>query len=175
MTEKKANILKAALELFAKEGYRTTSTSKVAQLADVSEGLIFRHFKNKEGLLEAIINQGEEKAQQLFAEVIQANDPKTVIRNFLDISNKLSTNKEEADFWKLQYKIKWELEAYSHQKMAPVHQALTTAFRELSYAQPEKEASLMILYLDGIATQFFLNEIFDFETSISFLKEKYKL
>ena len=44
MTEKQENILKAALQLFAKEGFYATSTSKVAKLAGVSEGLIFRHF-----------------------------------------------------------------------------------------------------------------------------------
>ena len=49
MTEKQKNIVNAALELFAKEGFKSTSTSKVAKKARVSEGLIFRHFKNKDG------------------------------------------------------------------------------------------------------------------------------
>ena len=59
MTEKKEKILQAALELFAKEGFYATSTSKVAKTAGVSEGLIFRHFGNKEGLLHAVLDEGE--------------------------------------------------------------------------------------------------------------------
>ncbi len=58
MTEKQEKILQSALELFAKEGFHATSTNKVAKHAGVSEGLIFRHFGNKEGLLQAILAEG---------------------------------------------------------------------------------------------------------------------
>ena len=51
MTEKQENILNTALELFAKDGYDATSTSKIAKCAGVSEGLIFRHYGSKDGLL----------------------------------------------------------------------------------------------------------------------------
>ncbi len=37
MTEKQERILKAALELFAQEGFKATSTNKVAKRAGVSE------------------------------------------------------------------------------------------------------------------------------------------
>ena len=46
MTDKKENILKSALELFANEGVNATSTNRIAIKANVSEGLIFKHFKN---------------------------------------------------------------------------------------------------------------------------------
>ena len=49
MTEKQEKIVQSALQLFAQEGYHATSTSKVAKHAGVSEGLIFRHFRNKDG------------------------------------------------------------------------------------------------------------------------------
>lgn len=39
------------MELFAEHGFTATSTRKVARAADVSEGLIFHHFGNKQGLL----------------------------------------------------------------------------------------------------------------------------
>ena len=48
MTDKQEKILQAALELFAKEGFKGTSTNKIAKKAGVSEGLIFRHFENKD-------------------------------------------------------------------------------------------------------------------------------
>ena len=56
MTQKKENILKAALRLFAEQGYYATSTSKIAKEAGVSEGLIFRHFGNKEKLFSVVGN-----------------------------------------------------------------------------------------------------------------------
>ena len=58
MTEKKQHILESALKLFSKEGYEATSTRSIAQEAGVSEGLIFRHFQNKEGLLKYLLERG---------------------------------------------------------------------------------------------------------------------
>lgn len=175
MTEKQEKILKAALELFAKEGFKTTSTSKVAKLAGVSEGLIFRHFGNKDGLLEAIIKEGEERAKLLFADIVFETNPKTTIRKALDIMSVNAFTKDDLEFWKLQYKIKWELEQYGEHKMEALQLALTSAFTKLGYDAPEQEAMHLLLTLDGLATRYFLMNEFDIETMISFLKSKYKV
>lgn len=175
MTEKKEKILQAALELFAKEGYRTTSTVKVAKLAGVSEGLIFRHFTNKEGLLEAIIKEGENKAQALFATLLEQTDPKKLIRSYLELGISMASNSAEADFWKLQFKIKWELEQYGAHKVEPIVQALTQAFEKLGYESPREEAEYLVVWMDGLATHYFLKERFDFESQIALAITKYKL
>ena len=47
----KEKIIDAALELFAKNGYTETSIDKIAKHANVSKGLTYTHFKNKEELL----------------------------------------------------------------------------------------------------------------------------
>ncbi len=47
-------IVEAALDLFARQGYAATSTRQVAHAAEVSEGLIFRHFPTKLALLHAV-------------------------------------------------------------------------------------------------------------------------
>lgn len=175
MTEKQEKILQSALELFAKEGYTATSTSKVAKHAGVSEGLIFRHFGNKEGLLEAIIKEGEEKAKTLFSSIVFETDPKTAIRKTLDIMLNVSTNIVEFEFWKLQYKIKWETERYNEFKMEPLLLALTSAFAKLEYASPEQEALLLLINLDGLATRTCLQKGFDLASIINFLKKKYEV
>jgi AcrR family transcriptional regulator len=175
MTEKQEKILHAALELFAQEGFRVTPTSKIAKRAGVSEGLIFRHFTNKEGLLDAIMKEGEERAKLLFEDIVMESDPKTTIRKFAEIGYKLSENKSEANFWKLQYKLKWELEEYNAHKMEAVVLALTRAFEKLGYTQPQDEANQLIMLLDGMATQFFLNRDFDFKPQVKLMKSKYQL
>lgn len=175
MTEKQEKILTAALELFAEEGYRSTSTSKVAKRAEVSEGLIFRHFGNKDGLLQAIIQLGEERAKLLFSDVITELDPKETIRKFIEIITKTSLSKDAIAFWKLQFKIKWELEIYGEHKTEAVEKALVEAFSELRYLEPEKEANLLVTLMDGIATRFILQESYDLKDTIEFLKHKYKV
>ncbi|SED05772.1 DNA-binding transcriptional regulator, AcrR family [Tenacibaculum sp. MAR_2009_124] len=51
----KQKIILAALELFAENGYTETSIDKIAKRANVSKGLTYNHFKNKEELLVATI------------------------------------------------------------------------------------------------------------------------
>ena len=51
-------ILAAAKRLFAKDGYEATSTMAIARLAGTSESQMMKHFGSKEGLLEAILDDG---------------------------------------------------------------------------------------------------------------------
>ncbi|MBR3118059.1 MULTISPECIES: TetR/AcrR family transcriptional regulator [Oceanobacillus] len=56
LTKKQIAILEAATELFAEKGYAGTSTSEIANKAEVAEGTIFKHFKSKKGLLLSIVS-----------------------------------------------------------------------------------------------------------------------
>jgi AcrR family transcriptional regulator len=51
-------LIQAALELFTTQGISTT-TRKIAELADVNEVTLFRHFGNKSGLLLAVFEDSE--------------------------------------------------------------------------------------------------------------------
>ena len=53
--DRRQDILAAAMELFAKKGFRGTTTRDLATQAEVNEAIIFRHFKNKEELYRAIL------------------------------------------------------------------------------------------------------------------------
>lgn len=173
MTEKQEKILQSALELFAKEGYNATSTSKVAKHAGVSEGLIFRHYTNKEGLLQAILDEGERRIKVLFVDIVMENDPSEVIRKTIELTTRIE--KSDYDFWKLQFKLKWELEVSGDEKMEPLKMALANAFSKLDYKDPEMEAGLILLFLDGLASSVLKGSSVNAEAMINFLLEKYNL
>ncbi len=175
MTEKQEKIITAALELFAKEGFKNTPTSKIAKQAGVSEGLIFRHFTNKEGLLEAIIKEGEERFKFLYADIVLETNAKKIILKTLNMAKNFTAKKEDMNFWKLQYKLKWELEIYGAHKIKPLERALSTAFEDLKFKDPKMEAKLLLTLLDGLATRLFLDPNFDLEDTISYLAKKYNL
>jgi hypothetical protein len=59
--------------------------------------------------------------------------------------------------------------------MEPVRTALAAAFRSLDYPEPELEARALLALIDGMATQYFLQEAFDVKAMIEFLKVKYKV
>lgn len=57
MTTKKEIILENAAELFYEKGFSGTSTKEIALKSGVAEGLIFYHFKDKNGLLMQLIQR----------------------------------------------------------------------------------------------------------------------
>lgn len=50
-------ILKAAEEMFVKNGYHATSVGQIADLAEVSVGTVYFYFKNKEALLISLFKE----------------------------------------------------------------------------------------------------------------------
>src|SRR2546430_10310688 len=56
--ERREGIVKAVLPLFARKGFANTTTRELAEAADVSEALIYKHFPSKESLYAEIQNTG---------------------------------------------------------------------------------------------------------------------
>ncbi|MGJ5712807.1 TetR/AcrR family transcriptional regulator [Staphylococcus auricularis] len=56
LTPAKEKLLLSSIHLFSLYGYNGVSTSKIAEEANVSEATLFKYFKSKRGLLEAIIS-----------------------------------------------------------------------------------------------------------------------
>ena len=55
---RKEQIMNAALELFAREGYANCSIAQLARHAGISKGLMYNYFESKEALLVTIIEDG---------------------------------------------------------------------------------------------------------------------
>ena len=85
MTEKQELILETALRLFAKYGFDTTPTSQIAKEAGVSEGLIFRHFTNKDGLMDAILALSDERMSTHVSRIVELTDPLAQIHATIEL------------------------------------------------------------------------------------------
>jgi len=170
---RKEKILFAALKLFANEGYDATSTSKIAKAAQVSEGLIFRHFTNKKGLLEAILTESEKRVQQIFQPIINETDPKQVLR--LTIEAPYQSKKKDFDFWRLVFKLKWDTNYNNPNKMNFVLEKLTESFQKLGYKNATNEAIMLIQVVEAISISIVRAEGLDVESFKQFLFEKYQV
>ena len=157
MTEKQSNIINKALELFANKGYHSVSTSQIASEAEVSEGLIFRHFKNKKGLLEALMKQAEEQMSELVKDIAQEPNPSEVIRKSIELP--FQVKKKDYCFWQLQFKLKWEAEYHNPQKLQPWIDKMTWAFEQLKYEEPKMEALKLSTILESVSIQLLRNEL----------------
>src|SRR5215467_12996053 len=55
--DRRQQIIRAASTLFARRGYRGTTTREIAERARINEALLFRHFPSKEKLYWTIIDE----------------------------------------------------------------------------------------------------------------------
>ena len=81
-------LLQAAAMLFRKKGYAATTTRDIAAAAGMQSGSPFYHFKSKEALLFAVMEQGMLSAQQRQAEVqitLQSAPPQERLRALIQV------------------------------------------------------------------------------------------
>lgn len=166
---KKDKIISTALELFANDGYAATSTRKVADRAGVSEGLVFRHFGSKRGLLDAILDEVEQKIGTLFAPLLNSTLPEEVIRGTLAMPFEIPPS--QYDYWRLQFKLKWEVNRPA--KMQPLLSKLEWAFAALDHNYPQERARLIHQILDAVSMELLRGEIPDPPSYRKFLLAEY--
>ncbi len=176
---KKEQILQTALRLFAETGFDRTPTSRIAREAGVSEGLIFLHYTNKAGLLEAIIQAGKAQVDASMLPYQRETDPRQAIVQHIRESFRLV--REHAAFWKLVHQVRHQpaVQASAERDIEAFNQNVATQlaapFRLLGAAQPEEEALLLFALIDGITMQFLqATDRYPLESMQQFLIQKYQ-
>jgi len=151
----KETILQTALKIFGEQGYDRSPTSQIAKEAKVSEGLIFKHFGNKTGLLAAIIQEGMAHiAATMEPYSTTAADPRGAILQHIERS--LTAIRENEKFWQLVTKIRFQTEVsqVAGAQLEEVNQFvvkhLAENFRQLGAESPEQEALLLFALIDGV-------------------------
>jgi TetR/AcrR family fatty acid metabolism transcriptional regulator len=62
VTDKREAILRAAIRVFARNGYFSSKVADIASEAGVADGTVYLYFKNKEDILHSIFDRGMEEA-----------------------------------------------------------------------------------------------------------------
>ena len=73
--DKRDRILKAAIKVFAKNGFYATRVSEIAKAAGVADGTIYLYFKNKDDVLITIFEDGIQQLLVILREVAASNEP----------------------------------------------------------------------------------------------------
>lgn len=97
----KAEILQAALELFAEKGFENTSISAIARRAGLSQGLMYNYFASKDALLLAIFEKGWAEVQSSFVVKPRKGRKKASLYDF--IVQACRATLEKRDFWRFVY------------------------------------------------------------------------
>lgn len=131
MKTSKENMILVALRLFAQKGYEATSIFDIAHELQITKGAIYKHFKNKQDILDAIISKMEENDQR-FAEqfimpihVLSLEEKETyqkvTIKQVIDFSLAMFTYWTEDEFASLFRKM-LTIEQYHDEKMNLLYQ-----------------------------------------------------
>lgn len=131
MKTSKENMLLVALRLFAQKGYEATSIFDIAHELEITKGAIYKHFKNKQDILNAIISKMKENDQRfaeqfimpihvLSLEELEAYQ-KVTIKQVIDFSLAMFTYWTEDEFASLFRKM-LTIEQYHDKKMNLLYQ-----------------------------------------------------
>ncbi|QQK76238.1 TetR/AcrR family transcriptional regulator [Salicibibacter cibarius] len=93
ITNKRATILEAAKRAFSLFGYKGTSVAHVAKLAGIGKGTIYTEFKNKEEMLEAVMDGILHDLGTIF-ERVKHNDERSILKLHRALYDTLQYRKE---------------------------------------------------------------------------------
>ena len=99
--ERSAQIVEVATFLFAKKGFKGTTTREIAAKAGISEAIIFRHFSKKEELYSAIINRkcSDKDGQSLLLKALEGKRGRDVFREVA--THIITAHKKDPTFMRL--------------------------------------------------------------------------
>lgn len=156
MTDKQTSILHAAMQLFSEHGYEGVSTARIAKAAAVSEGLIFRHFGSKEGLLKAIIETGAGQiadTMTMYQSARTSAGPVSVVAEH--IQSAFAMLRQNAPFWRLVQQIRFQevVQRTAADLIGQINEQIQTTlighFKQMGADNPIAEALLLFAIIDG--------------------------
>src|SRR5579859_6890360 len=86
--ERAGKIVRAAAQLFARQGYHGTSTREIARLADISENTLFRHFEHKEDIFWTALQtsfNGLRIRKELLDGIVSCDTPEVILPQVLSL------------------------------------------------------------------------------------------
>jgi TetR/AcrR family transcriptional regulator len=125
-TERRQQLVRVAIDLFSRKGFKGTTTREIAAAAGVTEAIIFRHFETKEHLHTAIIDQklnSPQTAQWIsgLTLAMEHDDDEAVIRQLIGAI--IATSKTDPKFERLMLYA-----ALEGNEIALLHMRQNTAF-----------------------------------------------
>ena len=116
---RRAEIMDAAMMLFMEKGYTNTTTQDIVDKVNISRGLLYYHFKNKEDILYCLVEQYSDRLLKDIY-IIAYDEDKTAIekiRSFIDVTI-ISSENVSAEGTVLQKTVDLEENQYMIDKLS---------------------------------------------------------
>ena len=116
---RRAEIMDASMLLFMEKGYANTTTQDIVDKVNISRGLLYYHFKNKEDILYCLVERYSEKLLRDIHVIVNDDDKTAIekIRAFIDATI-ISTDNVSAEGTELQKTVDLEENRYMLDKLS---------------------------------------------------------
>jgi len=158
---RKFQIMEAALEIFAAEGYEKASIAKIAKSAKISKGLMYNYFSSKEELLKSVLIQGIEGLKESFKQIEGELDTPEELEIFIKGGMKIML--QESHFYKLYFSIFFQpgaqkIIAENYQDLiGGLLKDIACYFKRKGDPHPIEKATLLASLMDGFGMYYLLN------------------
>ena len=174
---KRKQIMNAALELFAIQGFHTTSINDIAEKAGISKGLMYNYFESKDELLSTIMETGFDKLLQWF----DPNHDGVLTRDelILYLNEILRMMFEDPYYWKLYYSIILNPQTNPNvmirimEKSESFFKILADYFERKGSKNSFVEARFFIAMLDGVYVNALYEKEFPIKESLRIIIDKF--
>ncbi len=167
---RKQRVIEAATKLFAEQGFEKTPISLICEVAEVSKGTVFHHFKNKDEILRAVfihittfIEEADQKDEAVADEDLLLS---TMIESIFDGM----TIAEHRQMYQFNFNVMVHpvtraiVADLIDQRYQALQVSTQNVFRKLGHQNPEIIAKMFIAEIDGIAMNYLLNDDFPIES-----------
>ena len=116
---RRAEIMDASMLLFMEKGYANTTTQDIVDKVNISRGLLYYHFKNKEDILYCLVERYSEKLLRDIHVIVNDDDKTAIekIRAFIDATI-ISSENISAEGTELQKTVDLEENRYMLDKLS---------------------------------------------------------
>jgi AcrR family transcriptional regulator len=179
--QRKADILEAALTLFARQGFHNTSIEQIRKKAGVSKGLIYNYFEKKEDLVTAILMREVDEGDDLLAHMMALPTAQEKVRWMLGYAFDSMVQSPEHQKLVAALSLQLDLPEFAHLKemimgrVVGVFPLAEQLMRELGFAHPATEGRAFTALLDGIGLQYLMlgGEVIDLDEMKRYLLRRY--
>ncbi len=153
-------IIESAFELFAQFGFHKTTIDMVASKANISKGLIYNYFENKEHLLEETIHFIFFKIEEKFFSKLDLQNSDNIFKDIIDIYFDEIIKDENFWFFFASILFQPDIANIARKIAAPfiknIIDEIENLFKMKNSKNPREEAFLFGALLDGIFFDYFI-------------------
>ncbi|MBN2777320.1 MAG: TetR/AcrR family transcriptional regulator [Bacteroidales bacterium] len=157
-TDKRKQIMEAAVKLFAEKGFHAASISLIAKEAGISKGLIYNYFDSKETLLKEIMDELTTQVMDLMNPDHDDEITSQEMEDFFSLIIKLL--KDNHEHWKLYFQLSMKKDVFEiiqkdyHSDRIQKSQALIYKYFSERFTNPQLEMFVFSSIFKGFAMQY---------------------